>query len=190
MQILPVPNYGATLPGGAASGQIQVAGKSLLPNGMVTVESDGSVEFVHGGHHPHDIRLLIDNIKTALRALPEQTEMRVEHEFVDGMYIRRLHIPKGTLLVGKIHKQACVNVVEKGDIAILTETGAKRVKAGFVVASPAGIQKLGYANEDTVFINVFRTDETDIEKIEEVIATEDPSALVALDMNQQEALCQ
>ncbi|HEY8709889.1 MAG TPA: SET domain-containing protein [Burkholderiaceae bacterium] len=35
----------------------------------------------------------------------------------------------------------------------------------------AGIQKVGIAHEDTVFINVFRTDGTDIEKIEAEIAT-------------------
>jgi len=37
--------------------------------------------------------------------------------------------------------------------------------------SAPGIQKVGYAHEDTVFINVFRTDETEIEKIEAEIAT-------------------
>lgn len=100
----------------------------------------------------------------------EKRELEVKHTFLDGMYVRELFIPKGTLLVGKIHKQACVNIVSKGDISILTETGSARVKAGYSVASPAGIQKLGFAHEDTVFVNVFRTDETDPEKIEQAIA--------------------
>ncbi|MNW18204.1 hypothetical protein D3C71_2176720 [compost metagenome] len=46
-----------------------------------------------------------------------------------------------------------------------------RFQAGHVAVSKPGIQKVGYAHQDTVFINVFRTDETDIEKIEAEVAT-------------------
>lgn len=172
MHIAPVPNYGATLPGGSASGRLEVAGHSLLPVGMVKVDSSGSVEFVYDGQSPKQVRSLIEHIKKTLLELPDQTDMPVTHEFMQGMYIRRLFIPKGTLIVGKIHKQECFNVVEKGDIAIMTETGAKRVKAGFTVVTPAGIQKLGYANEDTVFTNIFHTDVTDIDQIESTLVWE------------------
>lgn len=106
-----------------------------------------------------------------------QDDLAVTHTLIDGVYTRTLFIAKGQLLIGKIHLKECVNIVAKGDISVLTETGAGRFTAGYVATSGAGIQKVGYAHEDTVFINVFRTDETDIEKIEAEIATEDYAAL-------------
>lgn len=111
-------------------------------------------------------------------------DMDCTHTLIGGVYTRTLLIPKGRLLVGKIHRKECVNIVAKGDISVLTETGSGRFQAGHVAVSAAGIMKLGYAHEDTIFINVFRTDETDIEKIEAEIACESFEAL-----EQQEAPC-
>lgn len=126
---------------------------------------------------PEVIRARIERLKDRMLALPNQIEMPAEHTLIDGVYTRTLRIPKGTVLVGKIHLKECVNIVAKGDISVLTESGAGRFRAGHVAVSAAGIQKLGYAHEDTVFINVFRTDETSIEKIEAEIATEDRTCL-------------
>lgn len=101
----------------------------------------------------------------------------VDHEFVDGMYFRKMFIPKGTLVAGQIHLVDCMNIVGMGDITVLTEYGCRRLGPGYTGVSRAGIQKIGYAHEDTVFINAFRTDETDLEKIEAAIATKDIGAL-------------
>lgn len=138
---------------------------------VMNVET-GEVTFNHNGLDPLIVRARIAKLAKDMLALECECndELPVEHEFVDGMYVRRLFIPKGTLLVGKVHKKPCVNFVEKGDISILTETGQKRVTAGFSIVSPAGLQKVGFAHEDTVFTNVFRTDVTDPEKVEEDIA--------------------
>jgi len=117
-----------------------------------------------------------------------QCNLQVEHNVADGIYTRKLFIPKGCMLVGKIHKKQCMNIVAKGDITVMTETGCARVQAGYTVQSPAGIMKVGYAHEDTIFINVFRTDETDIAKIEEEIASES-FEVVPIEAEAKEALC-
>jgi hypothetical protein len=131
-----------------------------------------SGELVPPSADPLEVRRWIVGLTKRLLASGEKREMEVKHTFLEGMYVRELFIPKGTLLVGKMHKLPCVNVVSKGDISVLTETGSARVKAGYSVVSPAGIQKVGYAHEDTVFVNVFRTDETDPQKIDQAIAWE------------------
>lgn len=117
------------------------------------------------------IRQWMDELTVDLLALPKelQLECELKHTFLDGMYMREMFIPKGALVLGKVHKQACMNVVSKGDISILTEAGSARVTAGHSAPSPAGTQKVGYAHEDTVFVNVFRTDETDLSVIEDVL---------------------
>lgn len=119
-----------------------------------------------------EVRAWLMDLTNHLLALPveDKREFEVKHTFLNGMYMRELFIPKGSLLVGKVHKMPCINIVSSGDISVLTEFGSARIKAGYSNTSPAGIQKLGIANEDTVFINIFRTDETDVSKIEDVIA--------------------
>lgn len=129
-------------------------------------------ELIAPSDDPLVVRQWIVALGRKLLTCGEKREMEVKHTFLDGIYMRELFIPKDTLLVGKPHKLACVNLVSKGDISVLTESGSARVKAGYSIVSPAGLQKVGYAHEDTVFVNVFRTDETDEEKIEQAIAWE------------------
>lgn len=129
-------------------------------------------EIIAPSSDPQQVRAWIMATTKKLLSLPkgEQREFEVKHTIDNGLYMRELFIPKGSLLIGKIHKLPCLNIVSKGDISVITESGSARVKAGHTVASPAGLQKMGYAHEDTVFVNVFRTDETDLEKIEQLIA--------------------
>ncbi len=168
MNIRPVANYGA--------------GILPAPGGALAFLADPD---------PMIVRANILALKDQMLALSdaEQIDMPVEHTLVDGMYMRKLFIPKGSIVVGKIHRKACMNIVASGDITFLTETGCLRVQAGYTVQTPAGIMKVGLAHEDTVFINVFRTNETDIEKIEAEIACESFEALAAPVNEIKEALC-
>lgn len=143
--------------------------------GLFQLGEDGLVvNLEHDGCAPEVMRVRIDALKDQLIALhgANGAELPVEHVMVDGMYLRKLFMPKGTLLVGKIHLKSCLNIVAFGDISVLTELGSARITSGAVGVSGRGIQKVGYAHEDTMFINVFRTDEIEIEKIEAEIASE------------------
>lgn len=173
----------------------QERGLACAPAPIVLVHEDGGITLQHTGESALSMRA---KIRELARVLAEAdgyfTELPLDHQFVSGMYIRRLFIPKGSLIVGKIHKNECVNVVEKGDISVLTETGMMRVQAGFTIVSPPGIQKVGYAHEDTVFTNIFRTDETDISKIEDVLTWASYEAMdglvLAAHNTEEEQLCQ
>lgn len=97
----------------------------------------------------------------------EQLELPVKHHFSQGVYARELFIPKGTLLTGKIHKFAQLNIMSQGEMSVLTEDGVKRVKAPFTIVSPPGTKRIAYAHEDTVWTTIHGTDETDLDKIEQ-----------------------
>lgn len=159
---------------------------------ILTVDNTGQILLSHTGEHPLIIRDKILRLKDFLLSLPdeEKREFEVEHFCANGIYTRKLHIPKGSILIGKIHLTECVNIVAQGDISICTETGSARVKAGYTVVSPAGIMKVGYAHEDTIFINVFRTDETEIDKIEAEIACDSYEYLSIGNLEQGELSCQ
>lgn len=153
-------------------GFVQPAMPLVADQDCVALIDPASGELIAPSGDPLRVRRWIFALGRKLLACGEKRELEVKHTFLDGVYMRELFIPKGTLLVGKPHKLPCMNLVSKGDISVLTESGSARVKAGYSVVSPAGIQKVGYAHEDTVFVNVFRTDETDEEKIEHAIAWE------------------
>lgn len=137
------------------------------------------VAFFHNGNRT-EMRAAIRQVANGLPK-DKSDEFPVEHIVNDGVYTRIMRIRKGSLLVGQIHLKSCVNIVASGDISLLTEFGAKRVKAGFTGVSPPGIMKVGYAHTDTVFINVFRTEEKDLERIEAEIATKDFASLIEIE---------
>lgn len=146
-----------------------------LPAGnhdIVVLDSHGLPSLRHDGCSPQVMRARIDALTAFMLDLPsdDQRELKVEHVFLDGMYLRKLHIPAGTLLVGRVHRRSCFNIVSEGELDVLTEFGSRRLYAGFIGVSGEGIQKVGLAHKDTVFINVFRTDETDVDKVEDIIA--------------------
>src|SRR5690606_35015699 len=96
-------------------------------------------------------------------------ELPYKHYFSKGVYTREMHAPKGTLILGRIHKHETVNILVKGKILILSEEGYKELEAPATFVSAPGIQKLGYAVEDVIFMNAFATDKTDPEQaLEEV----------------------
>jgi len=76
------------------------------------------------------------------------------HSFSDGIYVREMKLPKGCCVIGKIHKKSNTWFLLKGKLAIATSTGVKTYTAPIYMNAPAGEQKIAYALEDSVFINV------------------------------------
>lgn len=93
-----------------------------------------------------------------------QVHLEVKHHFSLGIYARELYIPKNSVIVGKLHKYPQLNILVKGHL-LLESDG--EVKAPFIVSSPGGVQRTAYALEDSIWITVHGTDETDIDKIEQ-----------------------
>lgn len=99
-------------------------------------------------------RATIHRFERALGNLP-QIELKVDHHFADGIYVRTMFIPAGVALVGHIHKHPCVSIVQAGgDIIVATEKGAMRLVGPCTLESPAGTKRAGYALKDTLFTTV------------------------------------
>lgn len=116
-----------------------------------------------------NIRQEIDNLEANIRQIPGHVEgdcLPLKHKFAEGMYVREIFIPKGMLVIGKIHRKSNPIFVMKGDISIFSEEGSKRFKGGDYLISQPGAKRVGYANEDTAWVEVFATNETNLEKLE------------------------
>jgi hypothetical protein len=93
----------------------------------------------------------------------------LKHQFAEGMYVREISVPKGYFVMTKIHKMSHPCFILKGRCSVLQEDGIKRVKAPYYMITKAGTKRLVYVHEDTVWVTVHKTNETDLDKIEEEV---------------------
>ena len=108
-----------------------------------------------------------DELEKMLIQLP-QSSGSVRHMFAPGMYIRELTIPADSYVISHKHKHAHLNLFIKGSGYMLTEDDRKiPMQAPMVFVGQPG-RKVGYCKEEVVWVNIFQTDETDIDKLEEM----------------------
>jgi quercetin dioxygenase-like cupin family protein len=100
-------------------------------------------------------------------------ELETIHHFAPGIYARELRIPAGVLLTGKIHKTEHLNILAKGRIEISNMGESRELIAPYTFVSPPGTKRAGYAHEDSVWITIHPTEETDIEVIEQQVIAQD-----------------
>lgn len=119
-----------------------------------------------------DIRRRIVTLEENIRAfnaahhLPEP-DCPLTHTFAPGMYARQIFIPKDTLIVGKIHKHAHLNMLMKGTVFVASEAGPMLYTAPCTMVSQAGTKRVIYAHDDAIWTTIHLTNETDLDKIEE-----------------------
>jgi len=114
-------------------------------------------------------------LEAAMLATGQTIEPHVEHHWADGIYGREMVAEADSLVVGKVHRQATLNVLLEGEITVTTPQGLRRICAPAVFTSPAGTKKVGYAHTRVRWLNVHPTRLTDLAAIEsKFIAPEPP----------------
>ena len=122
-----------------------------------------------------DFREKIIGIKDKVSAMPGALHgdcFPLKHSFCNGMYLREMTAPAYTILVGKIHKDEHPTFLLSGDITVLSETGLKRLTGPAYFITKPGEMRVAYTHTEIVWVDVFKTPETDLAKIEkECVAT-------------------
>lgn len=119
------------------------------------------------------IQLFEEQMKEHLPGIKygDMEECPLKHTFVDGAYVREIFMPKGSLITSKIHKKCHPYFIMKGKCSVITEEGKQEIEAPYQGITKSGTKRALYIHEDTIWITVHVTNETDLEKIEqEVIA--------------------
>lgn len=110
-----------------------------------------------------------EKIATLVQGFSElpQIECPLKHYFAPGVYVREIFMPAGAVVIGKIHKTEHFNIIQRGCVSLISENGEREVLRGpTTFVSGAGVQKVLYIHEDTVWSTVHVTDERDLEKLE------------------------
>ena len=109
-------------------------------------------------------------IEKEILQMPQVT-CPVEHYQIDGVYVRSMSIPAGTILTGKIHNFESIAILAKGRIRITNGTDSYIISEGHIMVDKPGVKRLGYAETDVIFITVHRTDNTEIDDIEKELVS-------------------
>lgn len=100
----------------------------------------------------------------------EQAECSVTHHFGPGICVREVFLPGGTVAIGHHQNFAHFNIMRKGRVTLFTEDGPVELVDHFMGVLPPG-RKIGHIHEDTIWQNIYATDETDVEAIENHFVT-------------------
>lgn len=107
---------------------------------------------------------------------PEEAEAEyVTHYFAPGTYTRRMFIPEGMCVVGKIHRHAHLNVLLRGSCKVVTEFGDEVFSAPRVWVSEPGTKRAVFALEDLEWLTVHQNTENtrDTDALERYIISPD-----------------
>ena len=121
-----------------------------------------------------EVRKTILNLEQQIRAFYDSTnqtppEYPVSHYFAPGMYGRELFVPKGTIVVAKIHKHTHLAILLQGHVTVATEEGIVDYVAPVIMVSKAGTKRAAYIHEDTRWVTIHCTTSTDLDIIEEEV---------------------
>lgn len=130
-----------------------------------------------------EVQAYIANAEEIMKNSGEGIEIPVVHHFSKSVYGREMRVPKGTYLVGKIHKHENFNILSQGEVSIISIDGIVRAKAPYSFVAQAGAKRLFYAHEDSVWTVIHGTDETDLVKIEDEFIAKDYSEVIEKKVN-------
>lgn len=115
-------------------------------------------------------------LEAAMTSIPDSygmdefNEGRVTHHFGTGVYGRELFIPKGNMIVSKIHRGKTFNVIAQGVIAVISpDKGFNIYEGPTCFVSEPFTKRVVIALEDTLWITSHGTDKTDLDEVEEEI---------------------
>ena len=121
-------------------------------------------------------RAYIDTVRDVQQQLsesPDQIDVPVQHHFAPGVYMRQMDAAAGTLVVSKMHRTELMNILLKGSLTVATEDSIQLMTAPCVLKSMPGTKRIGYFHEDSSWITIHPTSDTDLEKIEQQVIVPD-----------------
>src|SRR5882724_9966476 len=85
----------------------------------------------------------------------EQPAFELSHEFSDGIYMRSLKMPAGTLAIGHQHRTKHFNLLLAGTVTITGSDGTALTRsAPCAFESNAGCRKIAFAHTEVILASV------------------------------------
>lgn len=106
-------------------------------------------------------------------ATQERVMPGVTHHLAPGVYGREMVIARGSVITGKVHRHAHLNVVTYGRCTVATPDGVREIVGPCIFTSLPGTKRAVFAHEETQWLTIHPTEETDLQRIEDYVITTD-----------------
>lgn len=95
----------------------------------------------------------------------------IDHFFMDGVYIRKMTMFKGTIVVGAIHKHLHMCFLLEGHLSVASAAGVREYVAPCYIIAEPGEKRILYAHEDSRWYNTHKNPNNtrDIKELENQI---------------------
>jgi hypothetical protein len=103
---------------------------------------------------------IVDNIEAAMMQLPDELiDGPLVHKFTEGMYIREIFMPAGSLWTSKIHKTEHPYVVSYGKVAVSIDAQEwYEITAPYTGITNPGTRRVLFIIEDCIWTTFHRID--------------------------------
>jgi hypothetical protein len=117
--------------------------------------------------HKVDILLKqkVDSLLTQVKELP-QVDCEEANFFGPSVYIKQVKMPAGSVVIGKKHKVDHLCNMLTGRMILISEDGERKELVAPLTFMAKPGRKVAYILETVIFQNIYSTEETDIEKLE------------------------
>ena len=90
------------------------------------------------------------------KSIPEVPEIPIKHDFADQIYVRQMNMSAGQVVVGAIHNHLHAWFLLTGRVYIIEgEEKIEHIAPCYTISKP-GAQRVIYAVEDSIFVNVHK----------------------------------
>jgi hypothetical protein len=127
------------------------------------------------------VRNSVVELESAMRGMDTVTDWEegMRHHFGEGTYVREVQRKADSVIVGKIHRNSCVNVLISGRMVIESEFEGGTYEAPAVWVSPAGNKRAIYYLTDCQWMTIHGnpSNTQDLAVLEKQLIAENYSAL-------------
>lgn len=114
-----------------------------------------------------------------------QVECPVKHHFAPGVYAREMTIPAGVYATGAVHKTEHLSIISSGHCLLTTDEGPKEIHGPCTFVSRPGAKRALVAITETVMTTIHPTEETDLDKLCELLTESTSAQLLGGSENRQ-----
>ena len=107
------------------------------------------------------------------KSIPDVHEIPIKHNFADQIYIRQMNMSAGQVVVGAIHNHLHAWFLLTGKVYIIeSDEKIEHIAPCYTISKP-GAQRVIYAVEDSIFVNIHKnpTNNKNIKELESEIVS-------------------
>ena len=109
----------------------------------------------------------IDGLYGDGKSIVDIPEIPIKHSFADQIYIRQMNMSAGQIVIGAIHNHLHVWFLLTGKVCIIEDDEVVEHIAPCYTISKPGAQRIIYAQENSIFVNIHKNPEN-IKNIKEL----------------------